>query len=74
MKHYYLFITEAQKSSDRLYEFFYNVYYYNKVKLMVIMPTFLEIRNEDFALLAQHMKKHDKELFQLVNSSKYTEE
>jgi hypothetical protein len=32
MKHHYLFITEAQKTSDRLYEFFYNRYYYRRVR------------------------------------------
>jgi hypothetical protein len=24
VKHFFLFVTEAQKTSDRLYEFFYN--------------------------------------------------
>lgn len=27
VKHHFLFVTEAQKTSDRLYEFFYNRYY-----------------------------------------------
>lgn len=26
VKHFFLFVTEAQKTSDRLYEFFYNRY------------------------------------------------
>ena len=29
LKHHFLFVTEAQKTSDRLYEFFYNRYYYS---------------------------------------------
>jgi hypothetical protein len=60
MKHYFLFITEAQKSSDRLYEFFYNRYYYSIVKKLIMMPTFLTIQNEDFHELAQYVKKQDK--------------
>jgi len=43
MKHYYLFITEAQKSSDRLYEFYHNRYYYKKIKKMDIIPTFMTL-------------------------------
>lgn len=43
IKHHFLFVTESQKTSDRLYEFFYNRYYYSQVKKLILMPTFLSI-------------------------------
>ena len=43
IKHCFLYLTESQKISDRLYEFYYNRYYYNKVKKLIILPTFLTI-------------------------------
>lgn len=35
LSHHFLFITEAQKTSDRLYEFFYNRYYYQEVRMLI---------------------------------------
>lgn len=46
MNHFFLFITEAQKTSDRLYEFFYNRYYYKEVKNLIDMPKFLTIQTD----------------------------
>lgn len=46
MKHYFLFINEAQKSSDQLYEFYHNRYYYKKIKKMDIIPTFMILDSE----------------------------
>ena len=43
IKHCFLYLTESQKTSDRLYEFYYNRYYYAKVKRLITMPTFLTI-------------------------------
>ncbi len=48
IKHCFLYLTESQKTSDRLYEFYYNRYYYSKVKKLISMPTFLTIDNDDF--------------------------
>jgi hypothetical protein len=39
-------VTESQKTSDRLYEFFYNRYYYSQIKKAILMPTFLSIHND----------------------------
>ena len=35
VKHCFLFITESQKTSDRLYEFYYNRYYYDRVRRLI---------------------------------------
>ncbi len=43
IKHCFLYLTESQKTSDQLYEFYYNRYYYTKVKRLIAMPTFLTI-------------------------------
>jgi hypothetical protein len=43
MKHHFLFIIEAQKCSDRLYEFYHNRYYYHKIKKTGIIPSFMII-------------------------------
>ena len=64
-------MTEAQKTSDRLYEFFYNRYYYNEVKGMISMPSFLTIHSDEYKDLASHVRKRDKELLMLVKKSKF---
>ncbi len=46
IRHHFLFVNESQKTSDRLYEFFYNRYYYSQVKKIILMPTFLNIHND----------------------------
>jgi dTDP-4-amino-4,6-dideoxygalactose transaminase len=60
IKHCFLYLTESQKTSDRLYEFYYNRYYYTKVKRLISMPTFLSIDNDDFDRVIKEIKKVDK--------------
>lgn len=69
-----MYLTESQKTSDRLYEFYYNRYYYSKVKKLITMPTFLTIENDDFERVVKEIKKVDKELFLVVKESKYSQE
>ena len=42
-KHAYLYINEAQKISDRLYEFYHNRYYYKTIRQIISFPSFLII-------------------------------
>lgn len=37
------------------------------------IPTFLDIQSDEFKLIAEHVKKLDKEFFFVVDSSKYTQ-
>lgn len=64
-------MTEAQKTSDRFYEFFYNRYYYDRIKKMIILPTFLTIDNNDYKELVDYVKKIDRNLVSLVKKSKF---
>lgn len=74
IKHCFLYLTESQKTSDRLYEFYYNRYYYTKVKKLISMPTFLVIDNVDFEGVVKEIKKVDRELVTIVKESKYSED
>ena len=74
IKHCFLYLTESQKTSDRLYEFYYNRYYYSKVKKLICMPTFLTIDSDDFDRVIKEIKKVDKELVLVVKESKYSQQ
>ena len=70
-KHIFLYINEAQKTSDRLYEFYYNRYYYKKARSLVTFPTFLNIESKDYNRVKSATKKIDRNLVSLVKNSKY---
>lgn len=46
-------------------------YYYNEVKSLVMMPTFLTIHAEEYKELVDEVKRKDRELVVLVKKSKY---
>ena len=70
-KHIFLYINEAQKTSDRLYEFYYNRYYYKKARALITFPTFLNIESKDYNRVKSAAKRVDKNLVSLVKNSKY---
>ena len=69
IQHNFLFMTEVQKTSDRLYEFFFNRYYYPHIKDTIFFPTFLNVSNEDFEGLRRRVRMMDKSLLNLVSCS-----
>lgn len=71
IKHCFLYINEAQKSSDRLYEFYHNRYYYKTLRSIISFPSFLQIDNTDYNRMKSKTKKFDKDLVRLVKESKY---
>lgn len=60
-----------QKVCDRLYEFFYNRYYYKVIKNIFDFPNFTSISIPEFEKVHKKAKKVDKELVKLVKKSKY---
>ena len=64
-------MNEAQKISDRLYEFYHNRYYYKTIRNMITFPTFLQIDVKDYKKMKMQTKQIDKNLVKLVKLSKY---
>ena len=71
LKHHFLFITQAQKSSDRLYQFYHCRYFYYRIKKLSIIPSFLSLKNEEYKDLVKLVKSYDKELVYKVRTNKY---
>lgn len=71
IKHYFLYVNECQKLSDRLYEYYHNRYYYKVLRSLIIFPTFLTIENKEYSRIKKKTKKIDRNLVNLVKRSKY---
>lgn len=59
--HGYYFLNEALTTSDRQYEFFYNRYFYEKMKYYTY-PTFYQLDYEKHAKMIKHLKKRNLKL------------
>ena len=62
MQHKFLFVIEAQKTSDQLYEFYHNRYFFNSVRNFIYLPTFLSVDVDEFKDLKKSIKKINKKL------------
>lgn len=66
-----MYVTEAQKTSDRLYEFYHNRYYYKTVRNIISFPSFLNLDNKDFNRVKTETKHIDRNLVRLVKQSSF---
>lgn len=59
VRHYFLFITEAQNTSDQLYEYFHNRYYFKRVRKIIDFPEHLSFEVNQYKEISKMVKKHD---------------